>query len=163
MQLCAHIPLKCFHLHTSDITAGFPKSLCLLLVSHLWVPIATAECWSLLTHNLVIITPNASGMLYHLWCDLGFQSSSVVVNSVICLGWRSWCCTGNSSLIIMLRCRSCCVFFSLWRCPWAVLRPYEAVWSRWITQQHAVPLPRWLRRSRILQYWGKYLSNLHCR
>lgn len=49
----------------------------------------------------------------------------------------------------------CSVFFSMWWCPWTILWPYEAVWSWGITQQHAVSFSRRLRRSRILQYWGK--------
>lgn len=44
-----------------------------------------------------------------------------------------------------------------------VLRPDEAVWSGWLSCQHALPLPGGLRGQGLLQYRGQYGPIIRCR
>lgn len=48
--------------------------------------------------------------------------------------------------------------FSVWRCPWAVLRPDEAFWGGGFPAQHTLSIFGRLCGSRLFQYWGECYS-----
>lgn len=48
--------------------------------------------------------------------------------------------------------------FSVWRCPWAVLRPDEAFWGGGFPAKHTLSIFGRLCGSRLFQYWGECYS-----
>lgn len=64
-------------------------------------------------------------------------------------------CASLQKRVLFDSSRAVCCVLSVWRYPWPVFWPDEAVWSRGFSCQHTLPLPRGLCRQGILQYWGK--------